>query len=84
MGLVGEPLPLVFYCLVFFLFFFVNVFFFLSQVHTSLRLVHESLAQERQKLQEAWNSGELPASSQQLATLLEVRPPSLQSLFKKH
>ncbi|XP_012670024.2 oxysterol-binding protein-related protein 7 isoform X2 [Clupea harengus] len=51
------------------------------RVHTSLRLVHESLAQERQKLQEAWNSGELPASSQQLATLLELEMQCPQTQF---
>lgn len=51
----------------------------LSVVHNSLRSVHESLAQERQKLQEAWNNGELPASSQHMASLLEVRTASSQS-----
>ncbi|KAL2078127.1 hypothetical protein ACEWY4_025812 [Coilia grayii] len=43
-----------------------------QRVHNSLKSVHESLAHERQRLQEAWNSGEpLPADSRRLGNLLE-------------
>ncbi|XP_062383140.1 oxysterol-binding protein-related protein 7 isoform X1 [Sardina pilchardus] len=48
-----------------------------SRVHNSLKTVHESLAQERQRLQEAYNNGELPAGSQPMATLLELETLSL-------
>ncbi|XP_063077722.1 oxysterol-binding protein-related protein 7 [Engraulis encrasicolus] len=51
-----------------------------QRVHNSLKMVHESLSQERQRLQEAWNSGEpLPPDTQRLGTLLPTTDSSRRS-----
>lgn len=47
-----------------------NMCFNVSSVIASLKAVHETLSQERQKLQEAWETNNI----HQANTLAEVRP----------
>lgn len=45
-----------------------------QRVHTTLKSVHESLAIERQRMQEVWNSGEHAVPTQPITTLLQREP----------